>query len=519
MYGQKDHRMKVSRYEIFLPIVGQDDREIDGKALLINGLYGAMDIVDAETAEKIQKGDLTSLSLLIRERLALRGHITRKREEEELTDAGVLGCVHTKLMGRKRASVVILPTYDCNFRCPYCFERHRLARGTKWLGREMKPEMVEAVFHAIAKQRDKGQIIRKCTLYGGEPLLWENRETIRDIARHAKEMDIDISCVTNGYDLDRFIPLLKEFRFKKLQITVDGVGELNDRRRLHRDGIPTYDRILNNAALALDEGIDVHLRVNTNGENIGSIRELLDDLQMRGFLENPGKKCKSDRKGAFHTYFKAVTEPADSPTHVTEAQVLNAIIAAGKSPWDAMKIESQYSAPLRELVDAMKKKQFTSFSPAFCGAEEGMLVIGPDGLIYPCWNLVAMEDEAVGFTDEETGQFIFAFSKAKWRTRTSDLMEPCRTCPYIFTCRGGCSSQAMQDSGSCFRESCGERKEIFDYAASRAAGRRWEETGEEELSVSLSGALSRLSAAEKEIILNSTSQREIFELAKAAGIL
>ena len=196
---------------------------------------------------------------------------------------------------------------------------------------------------------------------------------------------------------------------------------------------------------------------------------------------------------------------------------MDAILAAGKSPMEAIERQSQYSMPMRGLQSAMQKKEYPSFNPAYCGSEQGMLVIGPDGLLYPCWDLVAMDEEAVGFTDVETGRFFYGLGKAKWRTRTSDVMEPCRTCPYIFICRGGCAPQAKQQNGSYYREYCGEVKEIFAFVAPRVAGARWEETKEEELSVSLAGPLSRFTEAEREKIMTAAREQEILNIIKEAG--
>ena len=527
--------MKISTYEIVLPLIGKEDKKIEGKALLVNGLYGAIDVVDEAVATNLQEGRIGSIPFALRERLAQRGHITRKDAEGELADARLLGRAWNKLIGRIGTGPVILPTYDCNFRCPYCFERHRLSRGQEWLGHEMKPEMVGAVFAALQKQRDKGYKVESCALYGGEPLLKENMATVRNICERARDMGLPLSAITNGYDLDAYIGLLEEFEFTRLQVTVDGVGELNDRRRLHRDGLPTYDRILQNVALALDHGVDISLRVNVNGDNIGGIRALMDDLAARGLREpSPEEREKAEkeareakkagkprpkRKGFFSYYFKAVSEDKNSPTKVTEQQVMDAILAAGVPPLKAMEQESQYSMHLQGLTSAMTKEEFPSFSPAFCGSEQGMLVIGPDGLLYPCWDQVAIENEAVGFTDEATGRFFFSFGKAKWRTRTSDLMKPCQTCPYIFICRGGCASAAKREHGSYFRESCAETKELFAYVAPRVVGAKWEETGEEELSVSLAGPLARLTEAERETLMTSASAKEIFAIIKEAGLL
>ena len=526
--------MRTSTYEIFLPLIGTDEKKIEGKTLLVNGLYGAIDVVDTEVADKLGRGDFAEIPFALREWLMVRGHITRKDEEGELADARLLGRVWNKLVGHAGTGPVILPTYDCNFRCPYCFERHRLTRGQEWLGHEMKPEMVEAVFAALQKQKDKGHKIGNVSLYGGEPLLRENKDTVRNICEHAKAMGLGLSGITNGYDLDAYIDLLEEFEFSQLQITVDGVGALNDCRRLHRDGVPTYDKILQNVKLALDHGIDISLRVNTNRDNIGGVKALIDDLTARGLHaatpeerekayreEQEAKKAgkpKPKRKGFFSFYFKAVSEPADSPTKVTEQQVMDSILAAGVPPMAAIRNQSQYSMPMQGLAAAMKKEDYPNFAPAFCGAEQGMLCIAPDGLLYSCWDLVAMEERAVGFTDTETGRFFFNFSKAKWRTRTSDLMEPCRTCPYIFICRGGCAPEAYRNHGSYFRENCGESKEIFAFVAPRVVGKKWEETKEDELSVSLAGPVSRLTEKERETLMTTTSQKEMFDIIREAGI-
>ena len=194
--------MKISTYEIVLPLIGKEDRKIEGKALLVNGLYGAIDVVDEAVATNLQEGRIGSIPFALRERLAQRGHITRKDAEGELADARLLGRAWNKLIGRIGTGPVILPTYDCNFRCPYCFERHRLSRGQEWLGHEMKPEMVEAVFAALQKQQDKGYKVESCALYGGEPLLKENMATVRNICERARDMGLPLSAITNGYDLE-----------------------------------------------------------------------------------------------------------------------------------------------------------------------------------------------------------------------------------------------------------------------------------------------------------------------------
>ena len=92
--------MKLSAYEIFLPLVGTDEKQIEGYALLVNGLYGAVDVVKKEEADKLQAGDFGGLSAALRERLMLRGHITRKDEAGELADLKLLSRIHKTIYGR-----------------------------------------------------------------------------------------------------------------------------------------------------------------------------------------------------------------------------------------------------------------------------------------------------------------------------------------------------------------------------------------------------------------------------------
>ncbi|MCR4705997.1 MAG: hypothetical protein K5641_08030 [Lachnospiraceae bacterium] len=53
---------------------------------------------------------------------------------------------------------------------------------------------------------------------------------------------------------------------------------------------------------------------------------------------------------------------------------MDAILAAGVPPLKAIEMQSQYSQPADAMNAAMEKKGYPSFSPAFCGAMEGMPV-------------------------------------------------------------------------------------------------------------------------------------------------
>jgi len=522
--------LRTSTFEIFLPLIGTDEKPIVGRALLINGLYGAVDVVTQEERDLIEAGEFAKLPLPVFERLSLRGHITRKTEEEETADIQLLSRIHRAVPAWNGARLVIMPTYDCNFRCPYCVEQHRLKNGEAWLARVMKDETMDAVFAAVDDYKARGFSFVSCVLYGGEPFLEKNREVVRCIAEKCRARGIKIQASTNGYELESFLDCMEEYQFDHLQVTVDGVKELNDRRRLHKDGLPTYDRILSNVELALQRGVAVSLRVNVGRENLHGIGALVDDLKARGFIEKEKARAEEEKslkekdtgaktkRGWFRYYFKAAYDDAHPENTVSEQAIIGELMKIGFTAEEASRLERQYVQFAERLSELFKKENFPRFSPVYCDAETGLVVVDPFGRVYSCFDAVANEADSVGYVDQDPGRFLWNFNRAKWRVRTTDNMEACRACPYAFICRGGCAFRANYEHGSYFREHCGEIREIVAFVASHMAGAEWEKNHDEEMGFSLAGPLSRLTAAERETIMTTKSHRVIFEIVKDLGL-
>ena len=523
--------MRTSTYEIFLPLIGTDEKPIEGYALLYNGLYGALDVVTQEERDIIEAGELAKLPSPVSKRLSLRGHITRKPEEEEIADMRLLSRIHRAIPAWNRAWLVIMPTYDCNFRCPYCYEQHRLKKGEAWLSSVMNDETIDAIFVAVDDHKARGFSFASCVLYGGEPFLKKNREVVGRIADKCKARGIKIQAITNGYDLDAFLDCIEEYRFDYLQITVDGTADINDCRRLHKNGLPTYDRILNNVELALSRGVDIRLRVNVGRDNLHGIGALISDLKARGFIEKEETRAKEEKKlkekdkkvktgrGHFHYFFKAAYDDAHPEKNVSERDIIDELMKIGFTAGEAISLERQYIQFAERLSGLLGKESFPEFSPVYCYAERGLVVVDPFGKAYSCFDSVAIEENSVGYVDKDLGRFLWNFNKAKWRVRTVDNMEPCRTCPYALCCGGGCAFRANHEHGSYFREHCGEIREIVAFVASHMVGKEWEKNHNKAMGLSLAEPLSRLTAAERETIMMTKSHKEIFKIVQALGLL
>ena len=511
--------MRLSNYEMILPLIGADEKEIDDRALLVNGLYGAFDIVPKRCADFLIKGKFSQVDSSLWEQLARRGHITTKSLEEEIADLELLAHIDRRIIQKSRIDLIIMPTYDCNFRCPYCCERKRLARGETWLAKVMSHEMIQAIFAALDDYRSRGYGLGNCTLYGGEPLMKENLATVREIAENCAQREMKIEVLTNGYDLASFIPIIKEFPFVFVQVPLDGVGKTNDRLRRHKEGKDTYERILNNVDMALEHGIGVNMRINISKENLSSIDELTDDLKRRGFLAKENeRRMGQNQRGEFVHYFKATVTP-DRNSFLGEGGVARELLESGRSAEYVMEHSCLYGIVARYIRKLFQKDTYVDFSTAICNAERGALLVDPYGLLFPCWESVGDDDMAVGRVDETQGRVLWNFAKAKWRLRTSDRIPACRICPYNFFCKGGCAARAKDVYGDYFREYCGDHKQAFAFAASHIAGKMWQERGEAELSLSLAEPLAHLTRKERYMIMNSKSIPDVFAIVKKAGLL
>ncbi len=176
------------------------------------------------------------------------------------------------------ASLKVAVTLDCNFECPYCFERCKRRLSIDWS--KLKHDVLTAAgnekfFHV--------------SLFGGEPLL--ERENILKfmslLNKENKRTFFTGSLVTNGYLLSKdFVARAPWLR--KVQITLDGPPEVHDKRRFLKGGKGTFWRIWSNMLhyLYSSSGLLV-IRSNLDRNNLHEYSGLLDMLEqeVKGFSD------------------------------------------------------------------------------------------------------------------------------------------------------------------------------------------------------------------------------------------
>ena len=491
--------MVLSNYEMIFSLD-------DSHSLLVNGLYGAIDVVDRSEAEALSRGEFAKLSVEETERLKSRGHLTDSFESES-EDLLFLTGIFRKCLIVGERSFFILPTYNCNFRCPYCFERHRLSCGEDWLKKTMSKEMVDSIFAAVEKEKKGGVKVPECRFYGGEPFLPENREIVEYIAKKAVAAGMTLSAVTNAYCLEYFSDILSGYPFKSLQITLDGPKEVNDRKRVSIDGNGSYEKILDNVSLALSKGIRVHLRINTGTDNLERVHELKQVFTERGFNGHT----------EFSYYFIPTYEGEDCG--VSNTEIVENLVQNGFEIKEAMALVAHYNHTVTEIEALLEKRDYLKPSDVHCGAENMIYVVDREGALYTCPDLVATDEMRVGRINIDKEKFSYTFDLLKWNLRQVTRMPECMKCPYVFLCRGGCAAGAYRKTGDMTKQYCGETKEIFCRTVPMICGEHFRKTGEREMTKSLKEVILRYTPEERNTLMSSGDPKIVLQLLKKNNII
>jgi uncharacterized protein len=437
----------------FIPSKYNYCHRLDEKYTFINNfLTGALDLIETGIWEDLlggdsSRGDLSPLSDLIE-----RGYFYKDPlEEDRLFEK--LFRNYQKKAGQRPVKYVICPTYTCNLRCTYCFEKDLPENPS----RDMDENMLESALESI--KAVSGRIDRKISaveLFGGEPLLPRNKNSVAKILGFAAANGAKVTIVTNGVFAGDFIDIFEPVRdnIEMLQITIDGPEGIHDKRRKTSSGKGSFSQISKSISGLLDAGINTNARVNIDSENIQYLSELYEYMKKRDWVG--------------HSNFR--TKPSLVTDHTTldyiapiipEDLFLDKLLDVYDRYPELEKAFGFYSfKPIRHIIDILNGAP--NVSPRFFNCESNLLelyIFCPDGLVYTCPESIGNKDLSIGnfFPDLELSEKKMDI----WRNRDVMNMEKCRSCSFAPICGGGCPLSSLLISGG--REAVCERfKEVLD---------------------------------------------------------
>lgn len=296
-------------------------------------------------------------------------------------------------------------TLDCNMACPYCYEKNE----SKYMIEEVQDKIIE---HMELKMIDGMKFLR-VTWYGGEPLL--NFEAIERMSKKilniAKKYGVQYSAsiITNGLLLSERVAkeLSEYYKVRYAQVTIDGLKDTHNKRRITKDSSDGFSRIIKNIKEA-SKHLNIAIRINIDKNNKSEIKELTNYL----YKELDTKKviiyiAAVESKGS-SSYEGCLTFP------------------------DFVKVQSEF---LNEILDTKLVEKFYPYPKTIaCGAQcLNTAVIDPEGNIFKCWEEVAVKGKAVGnvFNSKTNVNNLLKYVQL-------EMPKECESCAYIPLCHGGC---------------------------------------------------------------------------------
>jgi len=403
--------------------------------LIINSLNGTMDeinILALETISKWQQCDNISPSneseMVLYNNLLNRGYLINNEDEEiakknEILDSLRRYHAHDRM---KYRSLTFIMTYDCNFRCPYCFEGE--ANRKKEV---MTPELIDSALNLV------GDGLESVLLFGGEPLLPKTRPALEYLI--SKLPDVTFEIITNGYYLEEFIDLLATIKINYISVTIDGEEAHHNSKRFLANGNPTFKKILAGVAKCLEHGITTRVRMNVPKGSLDENFRLQDDLT----------KQFSMYKGLLSFEMCSMLDYSDEQKNAMLSEMFCSSVEYDYA--ERMKRNTTFGA-MSPVINALTVGMPIRPLYSYCYAHENKPTVDPYGNLFTCLVTVGKDKLRSG-----TYHPTITYEENSITNRNIDKIPECRECIYSLLCGGGCPIR-LKDHTDYFKPACSSIK-------------------------------------------------------------
>lgn len=388
--------MKISEYNL--------EEQIEGKTVIYNTLSGGILVLNADYSEMynnlIRNNNFDELSKELRENLE-KGMMIIPEDIDEIEMIKAHNTIER--YSNKGLCLTIAPTLECNFRCPYCYERGRNYN-------TMSEKTIDSTIKYINDNSKKKEHL-SIAWYGGEPLLAVNIiEKITRNIENKKDLGYQAVLITNGYLLTKDIALkLKQLNVNNVQITIDGPPEIHNKRRKLPNGGDTFSVIFDNIKQVCDI-LAIRIRVNVDKRNINTVDEILQYIKEFDLL---------NKVGLYLAPVDNINGTCNSSTCFNSFEFS----------------EEEISFYQRSLKKGIMLANIPRYSPGICCAvSKDNVIIDPLGDIYKCWNEIGDINAKIG--DINSG-VSFKINYTKWLNYNFGGNE-CSKCKILPVCLGGC---------------------------------------------------------------------------------
>ncbi len=441
--------MQLSRHAILADV---PDRE---EVLLVQPLSGQAALLERPAAEALR---------------ALPGALPAALDEATLRAAGFVvddAAADQALLEGARAEwrseaaktptqLIVVPSFGCNLACTYCYQE----LFDPSAGGLMAPAAVDAFFAYVERHHLGGPLKPYVTLFGGEPLrdTPAHHDRIGRFLAGARRLGLQVAAVTNGHDLQAFLPALSAGPVKEVQVTLDGPRALHDRRRPHAGGRGTFDQIVAGVDGLVAAGVPVNLRVVADRDNLPALPELAEFAAGRGWLDLPASRFKTQVGRNYELFGCASRQDRGALFDRVELWAEYVRLA------EAHPVLRRFHRPRFHGIGHLAE---TGELPApnfdACPAAKTEWAFGPDGSVYGCTATVGHASHRLGTFFPEVTRDEAAI--AQWSGRSTLTVAGCQGCALAPACGGGCAAVAWSRTGQTMETDCRPVRELYGLGA------------------------------------------------------
>ncbi len=441
--------MQLSRHAILADVPGREE------VLLVQPLSGQAALLERPAAEALR---------------ALPGALPAALDEATLRAAGFVvddAAADQALLEGARAEwrseaaktptqLIVVPSFGCNLACTYCYQE----LFDPSAGGLMAPAAVDAFFAYVERHHLGGPLKPYVTLFGGEPLrdTPAHHDRIGRFLAGARRLGLQVAAVTNGHDLQAFLPALSAGPVKEVQVTLDGPRALHDRRRPHAGGRGTFDQIVAGVDGLVAAGVPVNLRVVADRDNLPALPELAEFAAGRGWLDLPASRFKTQVGRNYELFGCASRQDRGALFDRVELWAEYVRLA------EAHPVLRRFHRPRFHGIGHLAE---TGELPApnfdACPAAKTEWAFGPDGSVYGCTATVGHASHRLGSFFPEVTRDEAAI--AQWSGRSTLTVAGCQGCALAPACGGGCAAVAWSRTGQTMETDCRPVRELYGLGA------------------------------------------------------
>jgi uncharacterized protein len=332
--------------------------------------------------------------------------------------------------------LVFEATQACNIACKYCFARNYYDDQTSRLSLPLAERALRYFFLNYKPKQHKPQI----GFFGGEPLVnWPLIPYVVDTARAIlgpQGTDPRFSMTTNAIlvNHERAEYLAKQnFSFI---VSLDGPAILHDELRVDKQGVGTYDRVIQGVRqLSMSGNKRITFR-STFGK--GTV-QLVNRLEHLNALCDGGLGTGVSVEPVSLSESSCVGEVAGLGFTEQEARQLLDEYLEG-ADWFIARIKAGKRARWFQITKTLERLLYTRPACSECGGGVGYASVASDGTIYACHREMDTQIGNIyeGGIDERL--------RAKWSDNRMYSRPDCMKCPLRYMCGGGCRQESLTNN-------------------------------------------------------------------------